>query len=392
MPMSRRRKLGYSLLAVPLALALAEGAARVALLLRPPAPLEAAAVAGGAVGTRWFELLVEDVGADAGADLYLPDPDLLWTLRPDFDAELENVGYGTGGDPVTWRVTIDADGRRRTPGSTGDGPRIVCVGDSVTFGFRVGDEAPFAARLPAALAARGRAGATVVNLGVPGYSSFQGRRLLERTLEELRPDVVLIAFGANDLEADVRSDAEKAAANATLAGRAARLVSGLALTRLLRGRPSADRTAPDAAPTARRVAPEETLENLRAMVRAAREVGATPLLLDLVFVGDVYGEALRRLAGQEGCGTLDGRATLRAALDDLLAGRAWTAERTARDRFWAERVVEYRRVYYDAAFYDALFADPVWSGLLRYLLIEPVHPTALGHRVLAEAIADRLVG
>lgn len=394
MPLSRRRKIGYAAVAVPLALVLAEAGARLVLALRPPAPLVAARVAGGAVGTEWFDLLVPDVGDPAaGARLYLPDPDLFWTLRPGFRADLENVCYGTTDTPVTWRVTIDEHGRRRTGGIDrgGAGPRVVCVGDSVTFGFRVDDDEPFPARLAGALADRGRPGATVFNLGVPGYSSHQGRRLLESALPDLDPDIVLIAFGANDLEADVRSDAAKSARNATLAARAARLVSGLAIVRLVRGRPATERTTPEATPRSRRVAPEETVRNLRGMIRATRAAGATPVLLDLVFVGDLFGATIEQLGREEGCPTLDGRAVLRDALADLLSGRAHAEERAALDRFWSDRVREYRRVYYDAAYYDALFADPVWNGLLRYLLIEPVHPNRLGHRVLAEAIADRLV-
>ena len=38
----------------------------------------------------------------------------------------------------------------------------------------------------------------MINLGVPGYSSFQGRRLFEKTGCGLDPDLVTVLFGWND--------------------------------------------------------------------------------------------------------------------------------------------------------------------------------------------------
>jgi len=77
-------------------------------------------------------------------------------------------------------------------------------------------------------------------------------------------------------------------------------------------------------------------------------------------------------------------------LPQLTPGGALAREAAERDRFWNERVAQYRYVYLEPAVYQSLFADPVWSGLLRYLMIEPVRPNRLGHRLIAEAIAARL--
>jgi lysophospholipase L1-like esterase len=77
--------------------------------------------------------------------------------------------------------------------------RVLCVGDSVTFGVALADDDTYPSRLERAL--RGRlppdAAPVVVNAGVPSYSSVQGLRLLDE-LAPLGPDVVVWWFGMND--------------------------------------------------------------------------------------------------------------------------------------------------------------------------------------------------
>jgi acyl-CoA thioesterase-1 len=74
---------------------------------------------------------------------------------------------------------------------------LVMVGDSLTAGFSLADEAALPARLQAALAARGLDHVEVVNAGVSGDTSASG---LSRYAFSLPPetDGVVIALGAND--------------------------------------------------------------------------------------------------------------------------------------------------------------------------------------------------
>ena len=73
------------------------------------------------------------------------------------------------------------------------GRRILFLGDSNTFGIRVPLEKTFALQLETLLP-----GTRSLNLGVPGYSSLQGKQLLARHLAALDPEVVVIAFHYND--------------------------------------------------------------------------------------------------------------------------------------------------------------------------------------------------
>ena len=71
------------------------------------------------------------------------------------------------------------------------GRRILTLGNSCTFGWGLLLKETFAGRLQDIL---GEA-YDVVNAGVPGYSSYQGRLFFEDELVELQPDIAVIMFG-----------------------------------------------------------------------------------------------------------------------------------------------------------------------------------------------------
>jgi lysophospholipase L1-like esterase len=77
-------------------------------------------------------------------------------------------------------------------------PKVLLLGDSNTFGYGVPAEATFAEVADDLLP-----GISTINLGVNGYSSFQGRKLLEEYLPRLRPAAVVASFNFNDRRAIV---------------------------------------------------------------------------------------------------------------------------------------------------------------------------------------------
>jgi lysophospholipase L1-like esterase len=78
--------------------------------------------------------------------------------------------------------------------------RAVMLGDSVTMGFGVTYAETFSAHLEELLDARDRKFTShqVINTGVHGYSTFQEKRVLERTLV-FAPDIVFVGFCLNDV-------------------------------------------------------------------------------------------------------------------------------------------------------------------------------------------------
>lgn len=89
--------------------------------------------------------------------------------------------------------SVNSSARRlREPDQDGAGLRILCLGDSVTFGWGVEDDETWPARLAELLADRG-VGARVYNGGVPGQPLAPMRNYLAKMAPALRPDVALVA-------------------------------------------------------------------------------------------------------------------------------------------------------------------------------------------------------
>jgi acyl-CoA thioesterase-1 len=73
---------------------------------------------------------------------------------------------------------------------------VAFLGDSLTSGWRLPEEDAYPALVARALAARGRP-VRVVNAGVSGDTAARGLARLPAVLD-LRPDVLVVALGAND--------------------------------------------------------------------------------------------------------------------------------------------------------------------------------------------------
>lgn len=103
----------------------------------------------------------------------------------------------TGG---TFRVSTDANGLRAPlhPEQKPEGTfRVMTLGCSTTFGWGVDDEASYPSRLEAILQGEGHK-VEVINGGQPGYTSFQGLWLWERSLKRYQPDLVIFGYIVQD--------------------------------------------------------------------------------------------------------------------------------------------------------------------------------------------------
>lgn len=89
------------------------------------------------------------------------------------------------------------------PEKTAEEYRILCLGDSTTFGQGVSEEETIPALLQADLADAGHAaGRTVraVNAGLRGYATIHELALLKELGPAIRPDLVVLLWYTNDLE------------------------------------------------------------------------------------------------------------------------------------------------------------------------------------------------
>jgi lysophospholipase L1-like esterase len=196
--------------------------------------------------------------------VFEPDPFLLWRMRPGFD-------FGEGFGPLNSRGFRGPEIPLKKPPAT---LRIACLGDSVTFG-RPG--ASYPALLEKKLSEKLGRPVEAMNFGVPGYSSWQGMKLLPETLDLYEPDVVIILFGWNDhWLAMGYSDKDQIVAD-TDAPVVLDLIRGLRVYQLLNK--SVARLKPGGEkPRTLRVSPGEYRYNLDAMIRVCRRSNAFPIL------------------------------------------------------------------------------------------------------------------
>jgi len=110
------------------------------------------------------------------------------------------------GDGQTTRVVYhtDAEGWRRQPSvpATPATRRVLCLGDSYTFGLAVDDADTYPARLQADLRQRGL-DVAVENLGVPGYDTEQELHTLHEVFGAMAPHAVVVGYVMNDAEPTV---------------------------------------------------------------------------------------------------------------------------------------------------------------------------------------------
>lgn len=142
---------------------------------------------------------------DTGGSCYVFDSELTYRLRPNLrNFESALTRFNTNAQGIRRDVDIEA----KRPGQL----RIAFYGDSTTFGNNVpcvlgpGDvvsdeDRCFVDRVEKSLRAAlpGR-DVEVLNFGVCGYNSRQGAGYMRRTIARYRPDIVLAAFFANDVQ------------------------------------------------------------------------------------------------------------------------------------------------------------------------------------------------
>lgn len=264
---------------------------------------------------------------------FVRDAQLFWRLRAPNPA---------------WEVNADGyRGPRRAVAKPAGVLRICCLGDSCTFGLgnpAISYEQTYAAVLEKLLRERTGREVEVLNFGCPGYTSWQGRKLLETKVVGYQPDVVTAYFGINDgFEAVGYPDARQ-----KLAGRVGGVQSLLhrsaAYLLLTRGITEARRAGGSAGLL--RVSTQEFGQNAAAMLELGRRHGFEMLFLPAQFITDR--------------GTLDveqgSRVEPSVPVDQAFAASGHEPT-------------------------ELIFAPP-----------DAVHPTPLGHRLIAQALAEALAG
>lgn len=310
---SARKKLLFALVTNAFLLIALEGAARL-------------------VGTRPPDTsaTIEFVGNDlAGRFPTRPDPDLFWSIPPgaaipDTTEVANSHGFRGPDFPA-----------RRPDGTV----RILCIGDSNTFGIGVFRELTFSHRL-SRWAAGGKGGKIeVLNCGVPGFSSFQMLQLIRTRALNWQPDVVIVYAGAwNDYTPAIGAGDVKLHSfiQSTRSGSLLRLeiirmfgsfMGGASVERAASRRSEYIRLWSDDAkrPDGPRLSPAEFVETMTAILKEVKSVGAMPILVvpplkqkfALKFTDStLYADLVRKVAADTQTRCVDARAKFASSEDD----------------------------------------------------------------------------
>ena len=155
------------------------------------------------------------------SDLMLDfDSERFWKLKPNVVINDANNSFWQGTVSNSLGFRSEEFELERRPESL----RVVCFGDSSTFGIGSRMEHTWPSQLEALIENSMQFSDAdfieVINAGVPGYSSYQGLQHMRQEIDRLQPDVVLASYANNDFwHWDQTTDAEHAsrlsAANGT---------------------------------------------------------------------------------------------------------------------------------------------------------------------------------
>jgi len=288
----------------------------------------------------------------AGSGIYRPHPVRFWTLRsnlqeiPKTTLEMDQRRLTTVVSTNDLGLRSPAVSRIKAAGTY----RILCLGDSTTFGHGIAESESFSRVLESRLrrAYPGKS-CEVINGGIPGYSTFQGLNLLKEKGLGLAPDLVIVSYFYSDLITDVAADRDRVHSPEWIQPLQNQLYSSelyLLLRRELLGF-SSPQSRPATIP---RVPVDEYKRNLEQFITLVRSRGGR-----VIFINPAYGSVTPPPS------LLPYRQAMQKAA--LGQGAQW------------------------------LDLDQVFQDQVKYwdrLFLDPVHPASAGHRLIADHIFPAL--
>ena len=153
-----------------------------------------------------FELFLRAVepGQNMG-EVYELDNKLIYKLAPNKNVRFKYYGYD-------FLITTNSYGLRCGEINLlkqKNEFRIICLGDSGTFGWGVNFEDTWVRKLEQRLNKETpQEYFSVINFGVPGYTSFQGLNILKDRIFAFNPNLIIVSFGRNDAERRFKTEKE----------------------------------------------------------------------------------------------------------------------------------------------------------------------------------------
>jgi lysophospholipase L1-like esterase len=260
-------------------------------------------------------------------------------------------------DNPVWEVSLNSAGFRNKEfpnQKTASVFRIICLGDSWTFGSNVNQEDAYPQQLRTLLKREfPMADFEVFNLGVMSYSSYQGLKLLKKKISELDPNLLIVGFAMNDASVPGYRDKDYPKEHLTVKKRFNRVlekVESYKLAQYLKKiikhktwtigdymqKVAAVAGTPDEAWIGReghesadyeklepytRVSPKDFEKNFIEIIRLARKFGADTILLYTQLWDTPHRHVLEKVSKTEGVSLVDSKALIdraRTKIEDEL--------------------------------------------------------------------------
>jgi lysophospholipase L1-like esterase len=318
--------------------------------------------------------------AELKRQIYMNDRFLLWKMKPNLDGQFVSPARAPEDrEPPLFRVVTNSKGFAGAEFSTEkrEGTfRIVCMGNSSTFGWGVPPDSCYPRLLEGILQERIGHEVEVINAGVPGYTSVQGLGMLERDVSDLSPDLITLAFGANDCHATSRSDTDIMLERAGYVGAIQEILAHSSIYRVLRYFVVSSKVkhavTGEEPPGRRRVSPKEYRAAMESIIQTSRGLGSKLILVEILPDSpewEPYRKILEELAALEHLPLLGTGEIFRRFLEDM----------DATDGSLRSHVEAMREEYGESV----LARHPE-----MYLRLDRVHPSDLGHLLIARALSD----
>lgn len=255
--------------------------------------------------------------------------------------------------------------------------RIFLLGDSTTFGWGVDQEDRFSNLLEEKLnAAQDSTQFEVYNFGIPGYSSYHGKKLFDHYVLRYDPDMMILTFGANDgtlIPESVKKYLRNPPAIENLTNFLGNFKTYKLMRKIILGIYNPFEEARKKNQKEEKweafVTIEEFQTNLSYIIDEGKKRGIETALLSLCCSLD-YLAKLSSIGRRKGIPMIDGMYVLLHFLPSVQEGELYPELALYYKNLYGEQVLKDRRIL--------------------YVTSDTCHPNKIGHRIIASTLFDRV--
>jgi lysophospholipase L1-like esterase len=303
-------------------------------------------------------------------DVYAYEPDLRYgyRLKPNFSITVQNYSSALMIDKLPpWTIISNTEGFRtssKAPAKIEKSAKTLYVlGDSSSFGWGVEYEKSYSSLLTKKL--NTITPFNLRNLSLPGFSSFQGKLLLQELDDLEKEDWVILSFGWNDAYSALKTDRRQFELRNSFPGRLKWGLKNLLLFRWMRT--WVFQNLEFNQKEGFRVPLKQYLDNLKSLVEQIQNKGGKPIFVNICNPV-LYQDAAIQTIGNTKIPFSNFPSELKPYLSNV------------HDRF-PDLFVSYFEAYG-----ESIEEDP----MLVFLFPDRCHPNEIGHSLIAEVLFETL--